>query len=244
MIVRLCAATAAGLVLFSGAAHAYPIKGAAELTHNEIYKKGKLPKVTCKLNKGTTRASTTKYVNDLIGCLTTAWKKTAPDITGVKVGFVDSGEKRSCSGVEIAGSFAQQCFSFIRVKLAADWIRTKDDSKVFAAVTAAWSGIVQERTGIGLAWQALPNGGEQPEIDEQLRRLRLQSDCLTGVSVKSLGRTVMDWKPMLKAMDPPEFAKYKWDGKLTNRVKWIQEGHKAGRPGACNTWKAASSKVT
>jgi predicted metalloprotease len=243
MIIRACAVAAAGLVLLSGTAHAYPVKGAAELTHNELYKKGKLPKVTCKAVKGTTKASTTKYVNDLIGCMSTAWKSSIPDFEPVKVSFLESSEKRSCNGTEISGSFVEQCFSFMRVRLTADWIKSKDDSKVFAAVTDAWSGIVHDKTGIGLAWQALPNGGEQAEIDEQLHRLRLQSDCLSGVTYKSLGRVVKNWKPVYKAMKPPEYAKYKWEGKLANRLSWSKKGYQAGGPSVCNTWKAPSSKV-
>ncbi|GAA0435759.1 hypothetical protein Acor_55700 [Acrocarpospora corrugata] len=47
MITRLLGTAVAGLVLVSGAAHASPVKGAPELTHNKLYKKGVLPKVRC-----------------------------------------------------------------------------------------------------------------------------------------------------------------------------------------------------
>jgi hypothetical protein len=244
MIFRVCAVAAAGLMLVSGTAHAYPVKGAAELTHNELYKKGKLPKTTCKLVKGTTRASTTKYVTDLVACMSKTWKSSIPNFQPVQVGFADRDEKYTCNGRrEVKGSFAQQCLHFIRVRLAADWIKAKDDSEVFAAVTDAWSGIVQVQTGIGEAWQALPNGGEQPEIDEQLRRLQLQTDCLTAASYKSLGLTVKNWKSVFEDTDPPEFDKLKGEGKLANRLSWSKKGYQAGGPSVCNTWKAPSSKV-
>ncbi|MFI7424857.1 hypothetical protein [Nonomuraea sp. NPDC049684] len=54
MMIRVLAATAAGLMAFSGTAAAYPVQGAPELTHNPLYKKGKLA-------KGTTKSSTTTY---------------------------------------------------------------------------------------------------------------------------------------------------------------------------------------
>ena len=207
MIIRACAVAAAGLVLLSGTAHAYPVKGAAELTHNEIYKKGKLPKVRCKAVKGTTKASTTKYINDLIGCMSTAWKSSIPDFEPVKVGFLDSGEKRSCNGVEISGSFAEQCLSFMRVRVTADWIKSKDESKVFAAVTDAWSGIVHAKTGIGLAWQALPNSGEQAEIDEHLRRLRLPERLPERRHLQEPGPCGQELEARLHGQKPREYAK-------------------------------------
>ncbi|MFD2352399.1 hypothetical protein ACFSTC_28645 [Nonomuraea ferruginea] len=74
MIIRLSAAVAAGVVLLSGAAHADPVKGAPELTHNALYKAAKLPKVSCGAAKGTTAASTRTYITKLVGCLNKAWK--------------------------------------------------------------------------------------------------------------------------------------------------------------------------
>ncbi|MFG1704142.1 hypothetical protein ACFLIM_13215 [Nonomuraea sp. M3C6] len=242
MIIRLVAETAAGLALLSGtAAHAEPVKGAPELTHNELYQAAKLPKVACKLNKGTSSASTRKYITKLVGCLNTAWKPAIKDFVPVKVTFKESGDKQSCStGLDVSGSFSEICATTIRVRLTNDWIKAKNDLTVFTSIVRTWSGVVTGQTGIGEAWWALENGASESVMNEQNRRFYLQTDCFGGVSAKALGRVVKDWKPVIKI---PDFWKNRFQGKTANRLYWFEKGYKAGKPGACNTWTAGSSKV-
>ncbi|GAA1021383.1 hypothetical protein Aple_060370 [Acrocarpospora pleiomorpha] len=229
-------------MLVSGAAHAYPVKGAPTLTHNKLYKEGALPKVSCKPAKGTTKSSTEKYVKKLVSCLNSAWKGVIDGFQPVRVVFKT--DKESCaSGMDIAGSFAEICGQTIQVRLASDWVKAKSDMNAFAAVTRVWSGVVQGQTGIGQAWWALEHDRSGDEVDEQTRRFYLQADCLAGASAKSLGRKVKDFKPLIAGMEPREYAGYKWNGKPTNRLYWTKKGYQAGRPGACNTWTASSAKV-
>ncbi|WP_144070177.1 hypothetical protein [Nonomuraea indica] len=242
MIIRLMGMAAAGLVLLSGTAHAYPVKDVPELTHNELYTKGALPKVTCKPAKGTSADSTRTYVEKLVGCLNTGWKSRIKDFQPVKVEFKDV--QQSCStGMDIAGSFAEICDTVIEVRVAADWIRAKDDMKVFAAVTRAWSGVVQGQTGIGEAWWELSEKTYGAEMWEQTHRFYLQKDCLAGVSAKSLGRRVGDFRAFVAGMEPREYSGFKWNGKPANRLHWIKQGYESGNPGTCNTWTASSAKV-
>ncbi|MER7368398.1 hypothetical protein [Nonomuraea wenchangensis] len=246
MITRLPAAAlaaAATLTLLSTAtaAHATPVKGAPELTHNALYKTAKLPKVGCALKKGTTAASTRKYVTTLVGCLNKAWKPAIKDFTPVEVQFKESGDKSSCStGMEVSGSFSEICATAIRVRLADDWIKAKDDRKVFTSVVRTWGGVVTGQTGIGRAWWALENGAVETVMDEHNRRYYLQLDCFFGVSAKSLGRVVKDWKPVLGI---PDIWKNRFHGKTANRLTWVRAGYETGGPKACNTWKASSAKV-
>ncbi|WP_214106588.1 hypothetical protein [Acrocarpospora catenulata] len=242
MITRLLGATVAGLVLLSGTAHAAPIKGEPVLTHNKLYKKGALPKISCKPVKGTTKSSTEKYVKKLVSCLNSAWKGTIDDFQPVAVVFKT--DKESCAtGLDIAGSYAEICGQAIEVRLANDWINSKNDVKAFAAVMRAWSGVVQGQTGIGRAWWALPNDRTGADMEEQNRRFYLQADCLAGVSAKSLGRKIKNFKPVIAGMEPSEYAGYKWNGKPASRLYWIKKGYQTGKPGACNTWTASSPKV-
>ncbi|MEV4840726.1 hypothetical protein AB0K05_39925 [Nonomuraea sp. NPDC049486] len=245
MIIRLSAAVAAGVVLLSGAAHADPVKGAPELTHNALYKAAKLPKVSCGAAKGTTAASTRTYITKLVGCLNKAWKPAIEDFQPVKVEFRAKDDLQSCSsGMDLRESFSEVCGTVIKVRLADDWIRAKKDDKILSSLTRTWSGVVLGQTGIGRAWWALRNDGSEKVMNEQNRRYGLQSDCLQGVSVKSLGRTVKDWPAFLKSAQPKAYARFaKNDGKPANRAHWAGQGHKAGKPGACNTWKAPSAKV-
>ncbi|TDB98821.1 hypothetical protein E1267_38380 [Nonomuraea longispora] len=241
MIIRTLAGAVAGMALFTGAAHAEPVKGAPELTHNALYKAGKVPKVSCKLSKGTGSASTRKYITALVGCLNSAWKPAIKDFKPVKVVFKASGEKASCStGLDPATSFSEICATSISVKLAGDWIKTKNDLKVFTSITRTWSGVVTGQTGIGQAWWALENNADEAIMNEHNRRYYLQIDCFAGVSAKALGRAVKNWKPVHKL---PEFWKNRFHGTSANRLYWTERGYTSGKPGACNTWKASSSKV-
>ncbi|GAA0435765.1 hypothetical protein Acor_55690 [Acrocarpospora corrugata] len=189
-----------------------------------------------------TKSSAEKYVKKLISCLNSAWKGTIDDFQPVAVKFKT--DKESCAtGEEIAGSFAEICGRTIEVRLAADWIKSKTDLKAFAAVTRAWSGLVQGQTGIGQAWWALPNDRTGNDTEEQTRRFYLQADCLAGVSAKSLGRKIKDFTPLIAGMEPREYSRFKWNGKPANRLYWTKKGYQASKPGACNTWTAASAKV-
>ncbi|MEU8358755.1 hypothetical protein AB0C27_22350 [Nonomuraea sp. NPDC048882] len=240
MIIRLLAGTAVGLALVSVPATAEPVKGAPELTHNDLYK-AKAPKAACKLTKGTSRASTKKYVTKLVDCLNKAWKPAIKDFQPVKVTFKSEDDKESCStGVSLSRSFSEICFREIRVRVADDWIRAKNDFAVFTSIAATWSGVVTGQTGIGSAWWALPNGASETVLHEHNRRYYLQIDCFHGVSAKALGRRVKDWKPVTKV---PDIWKHKFHGKPANRLHWLETGYKSGKPGACNTWKATSAKV-
>ncbi|MEV0234112.1 hypothetical protein [Nonomuraea sp. NPDC050786] len=241
MIIRLLAGTAVGLAFLSGTALAEPVKGAPELTHNELYKAARLPKVACALNKGTSSASTRKYITELVGCLNTAWKPAIKDFVPVKVAFKDADDKESCStGMDVSGSFSEICATAIRVRVADDWIKAKQDLTVFTSIVRTWSAVVTGQTGIGQAWWGLENDASEPLMNEQNRRYYLQIDCFMGVSAKALGRKVEDWKPVIQVR---EFWKNRYHAKSANRLYWLEQGYKAGRPGACNTWTASSSKV-
>ncbi|GIH78466.1 hypothetical protein Plo01_48950 [Planobispora longispora] len=240
------AAATLGVALLAAPAAAYPVKGVPELTHNPLYKKGKLPKISCKLSKGTTEASTEKYLRKLVGCLNDAWKPIVDDYQPVSVDIKRKQDDRCTGGTEMVNSYAVVCGTFIRVQLGADWIKAKDDLPVFLQVTAAFGGVVQGQTGIGEAWWALGTDIEEEE-KELNRRFDLQQYCLSGAAVKSLGRTARNWKPLLHAEDPEPkdkgFSKFFTHKPTANEVSWFTRGYKAGGPGACNTWTASSAKV-
>ncbi|MGP4100854.1 hypothetical protein [Nonomuraea sp. KM90] len=245
MIIRALAGAAVGLALVSApasaSASAEPVKGAPELTHNEVYKAAKLPKVSCKLTKGTSKASTQKYVTGLVGCLNKAWKPAIKDFRPVEVVFKDADDKQSCStGMDVSRSFSEICAVQIKVRLADDWIRAKSDLAVFTSITRTWSSVVTGQTGIGEAWWGLENDRSESMMNEHNRRYYLQIDCFQAVSAKALGRQVKDWKPVVKV---PEFWKNRFHGKTANRLYWLEKGYTAGKPGACNTWTAGSAKV-
>jgi Predicted metalloprotease len=235
--VSLCAA--------APAAHAYPVRGAPELTHNELYKQPKPPKVACAATKGRSRSSVRKYITKVVGCLNKAWGKTTKEFTPATVEITyDAGRGGYClTGQRIAESFAAPCMRGIQVQLKSDWIRAKDDTAILIELTRAYGGFLQNQKGISEAFWALPHNQEGDELEEQTHRYYLQADCLSGVSMRSLGRTAKNWKPLLDAESPRELKRFRWHGKPANRLYWFTQGYTKARPGACNTWKAPSPKV-
>ncbi len=248
MIRALTAAAGTAVLLFSGtaAASSYPIQGAPELTHNPLYKHGKLPSVSCKAVKGISEASTTKWITKIVGCLNSSWRKSVKDFSpvGVKVKKKIESSRVCLSGMEISGSFANPCYGTIDVQLRPDWIKAKSGTAILIELTRAYAKIIQSQTDISSTWWALPSSGIEAEMNEQTYRFYLQSDCLTGVSMKVLGRTAKNWKPLLDAETPEEYDRFDWYGKPANRVHWFEQGYRSGGPKACNTWKAPSSKVS
>lgn len=240
MMIRAFVVTAAVLFSFSGTAAAEPVKGAPELTRNDLYKAARLPKVKCAL-KG---ASSERYAKNLVSCLNKAWKKAIPDFRPVAAKITK--DKTYCStGLEIAGSYAVACDIAVNVRLADDWTKARSDLPMFVGIAAAYSGVVLGQSGIGEAYWALDAGGNEKQSSEQDRRLGLQGDCLLGVSMKALARPVSDWTKVLGLTKPKEFDRYKKHaGKTANRVYWAKRGYTTGKPGTCNTWTAASSKVS
>jgi predicted metalloprotease len=245
VIIRLLAGVATGTILLSGVAYAEPVSGVPELTNNALYKAAKLRDVGCDLTKGTSGAATKKYITRLVGCLNKAWKPAIKDFRPVNVVFKEADDTRSCStGLDVSGSFSEICATEIRVRVANDWIKTKNDMKVFTSIVRTWSKVVTGESGIGQAWWAMQNDATEAQMNQQNRRYYLQLDCFMGVSEKSLGRKVKDWKPTIGIKDFWEsHLKNKNNGKPANRIYWLQQGYKAGKPGACNTWKATDSKV-
>ncbi len=216
-MIRALAATAAGLFLFSGTAAAYPINGAPDLTANPLYEEGKLTKTSCALKKGMTRSATEKYVRSLIVCLGKAWDR--PGIK-VEIHYQRDGKKKykSWPFVTLDG---------IYVGLADDWIKAKNDLRVFHELASVYGEVVQVQTGIAKAAKTLDFHGDQKELDEQERRYAYQQSCFAGAAARALGRPAKSWKSLLKG----------------NELAWFDRGYKAGGPSACNTWKASSAKV-
>jgi hypothetical protein len=218
MILRVLAGAAAGLVLFSGTAIANPIKGVPELTSNDLYKTAKLRKTPCTAKKGTTKASTEKYIRAVLVCLDKAWRH---DAVKAEITYQPDGKKKYKSWPFLSREG-------IYVGLADDWVKAKNDLATLHGIAAVYGEVVLLESGITHAAQTLEYGGDEKLLDEQERRYAYQKDCLAGAAAKALGRPAASWKTVLKNK---------------NALYWFNQGYKAGGPKGCNTWKAPNSKV-
>nr|WP_152992361.1 hypothetical protein [Nonomuraea pusilla] len=219
MMIRLLSGVAAAMVAFSGTAAAYPVEGAPELTDNDLYKAAELAGTACPAKKGTSRASTEKYLRALAACLGKAWRQ---EPVQVEIHY-DPGTRKK----------AHKSWPFpvpggLYVALADDWVKAKSDAAVFYGMAAAYGEYMQIQAGITKAARSLDHHGDDKELDEQERRYSYQRACLAGAAAEALGRTPRTGAPSLKG----------------NALHWFTQGFKAGGPGGCNTWKAPSSKVS
>ncbi|MFG1947178.1 neutral zinc metallopeptidase [Nonomuraea sp. NPDC048826] len=108
---------------------------------------------------------------------------------------------------------------------------------------------VQELTGIDRAYHRHPYRNDK-ELNEQLRRLELQAECLSGVFMgsvwTSLDRTSADWDVLMRLTraSGDEKSEVRSHGKGRTIAAWLDKGRRAKDPRSCNTWTAPSSKVS
>ncbi|MFS1301595.1 neutral zinc metallopeptidase [Streptosporangium longisporum] len=255
MIIAMAGAAA---MLLTGTAHAYPIKDST-LTENSLYGSGRLADSTCTEPpiKDGSRAQAKRYIWAVVGCLDTAWEGhlTAAGISfgKPKVVFFDKLPKKYCGHTleTEPGSYAMYCLQArtIMIRLGRDWLEGTDDLWMLHATAALYGSHVMGLTGIVTAYDKAPYRNKS-ELHEQNRRYSLQSDCLGAVFVRSvqdsIGRGSRDWKKLTSVLkvSGDQKGEERTFGKGSTRVAWSARGHAAADPGACNTWSAASSKVS
>ncbi|NUT39732.1 MAG: hypothetical protein HOV86_07040 [Thermoactinospora sp.] len=234
--------TSAALVLTPAAAD--PL---APLKQSPLYKVGKLSAPCAKKlpKKGTSRASTEKYVTALVACLNDAWqpkieKNSFPDADlvwdEVSVKFTDDalvGEGKS------KDSMAVYYFRQLSVQLENDWIKAKTDHALLREVTLAYSRHPVVLSGLAEHYDRLP--------DYEIPRFVMTTGCLGATFLKSVWttqkRTAKEWKTLVAGVATDELGKTGWLGKKKNREYWLNAGFKTGDPRSCNTWRAPDSRV-
>ncbi|MFI6324503.1 hypothetical protein ACIBG8_43745 [Nonomuraea sp. NPDC050556] len=251
MKIRLAVAALGACALFTPTAAGATAEPLSELTHNPLYKAGKVTASCAKgLTKGTTRASTTKYLKGLVGCMNTAW---APRFKAAGLPFrevnADLGDRNSCGEsreVKSTESSAMACGDSVQILLKSDWIKAADDRAILPAVTYAYSKHLGGMAGIEEAAFALPN--DVMEDNEQNHRRFLQWDCFGGVFMKVVWTTqkrpASEWKALVNGVKKSEMSKLGWYGKPASRAYWLNAGFATANSASCNTWKAPKSKVT
>jgi predicted metalloprotease len=225
-------------------ATAFPVKNPV-LTKNALYAAGPLPSTTCDelpveaFDAGQARA----YINSVLHCLENTWgpylKKAGLPYEPVKVSYVKRLPKKFCGSDNVQSSSDSEVWycdwdrslTFI---LGPSWLAYPSDLLLFNETAAMYGFHVQKLTGLYDAAEDL-RAGSKAEHREQLRRMRLQMECLGGAFMQSVwplkGRTAEDWNKLLG---------YVRDDNLKH---WMRTGFRTGDPASCNTWTAPSSKV-
>ena len=97
--------------------------------------------------------------------------------------------------------------------------------------------------------QSLQSRAREREANAWSVRLELQADCLSGVFLgsvrRSLSRTEQDWKSLSDTLRARgDDRDHRAHGTGANRVRWFNRGYLAVSPAACDTWTAAPSQVS
>ncbi|GGO70108.1 hypothetical protein GCM10012289_32780 [Nonomuraea cavernae] len=244
------------MLLLSGTAHAtaYPIKDRV-LTHNKLYRSGKLAPRACPEReiKANDVPSAKRYLTSVLNCLNTSWaahsKRAGLPFAKARIGFITK-PRRYCGGSwgKAAAIYCGAERRFL-VLLDDDTLSNPWDLFNFQIVTHEYGHHVQHLTRMARAFDYYPYKGKK-ELNEQIRRNELQAECLGGVFMRSfwdsLDRTRDDWDELLDITreSGDEWTKARDHGKGRNIAAWLDKGFRAGSPAACNTWTAPSSKVS
>jgi predicted metalloprotease len=252
----LLAGLALASVLLSGTAHAasYPIRDRV-LTANKLYRGGELQPGECPERevKPNHVPSAKRYLRAVVACLNTSWgayfKQAGLPFAKPRIGFITK-PRRYCGDKwgEASGMYCDSERRFV-VLLNDDLLEDPSDLFLFNLAAHEYGHHIQQLTGMARAFNRYPYKGKR-ELNEQIRRNELQAECLAGVFMgsvwKSLDRTQEDWEILLdlKRDGGDEQSKERDHGKGRTIAAWLDKGFRAISPAACNTWTVPSSKVS
>ncbi|WP_327590498.1 neutral zinc metallopeptidase [Nonomuraea sp. NBC_00507] len=254
-------------VLFAGTAPAAAVSAPVYkpvLAKNAIYKTGELGLETCEEPKVLTGSAeeVKGYMDVVLDCLNAAWE---PKIK--KAGFAFSkpsfqvvtkvGAATGC-GKYPAGALALYCPTNKKISLLVQPALVEEQSDMLLLVTVAheYGHHIQQLTGMfkGLTRY---NGKNLARALDELRRLELQAECLSGAFIgdvwHTLGRRQTEFDLLVKAggsggglgligVNAEDWGS-KTHGKPTTVGRWLKRGFDTESAGGCNTFKAPKSQV-
>ncbi|MFC4062613.1 neutral zinc metallopeptidase [Planomonospora corallina] len=230
----------------SGAAQAAPPKPLGET--------GRLAASSCPepplIDGGVPR--TREYLTAAVRCLNRAWSahlsRAGLPFRAPRVRFHDAPGERACGDRPWPDADAFHCADqgTVVFMLTGEWIEGRTDLHPLKVAAHEYGHHLQSLTGIHASYAARfrARGARRAELR---RRYELQADCLSGVFLgsvrRSLKRTGQDWEELFEAV------RRSGDGDGThgsgaNRLRWFKRGYGALSPAACDTWTAGASRVS
>ncbi|WP_344918569.1 neutral zinc metallopeptidase [Streptosporangium oxazolinicum] len=253
MIIAM--AGAAGLFL-TGTANAYPVKDPT-LTKNALYDTGRLAASKCAEPpiRNNDRTLAKRYIAAVTNCLNTSWgahfkaaglpfgKPRLQIVNKVPAGYCDSEVSK-----EQSQAYYCPASRTIMIQIGNDWLADADDLWLLHVTGMLYGAHLANLTGIEKAFEKAPYANKS-ELNEQLRRLNLQDDCMGGVFIRSVwssfGGKTGEWNELLRTLRDSGDAKGqpRTFGKGTSRAAWTKLGFSTGDPASCNTWTATPARV-
>ncbi|GAB1822835.1 neutral zinc metallopeptidase [Herbidospora sp. RD11066] len=234
-------------------AYADPIDDVG-LTENALYETGPIPRSTCaeKPISRINHAPTAKaYVTFVARCLDRVWSKQLAK-AGVtfkkpKLSLVTKDPRTFCG----AGWQKNQIFAYCdrtgTIMIVLDWkmlSKKPDDLYIFTLMGNLYGNHVQRHMGILGAFREIVPNEERKIIPHFVRRLYLQSFCLsgafTGSVYRSMPRNSADWKFIVR-IKGREASWY--NGTAKSIAYWMNRGFNTRDPENCNTWVVSDRLV-
>ncbi|WP_436759736.1 neutral zinc metallopeptidase [Streptosporangium sp. V21-05] len=258
--IALLAGVLVGLLL-TGTVHAGATTGAPvptgtkALTHNPLYRSGKLA-VPCDRHPDDSGsvAAAKKHLTAILGCLNASWSKQVKK-TGLAFGkpaiqFMTKAG-RACGSAWGRYHTGRYCSSERRmvIMIKEYAVQAPADPVMLHLMAHEYAHHVQNLTGILPAYKNMPAPTKAHAL-AQSRRLELQADCLGAVFMASVWSSQdyrdEDWKEVVdhyRLSGDERVNTERSHGTGKNRVAWLQRGFTGVSPAACNTWTAPASRV-
>jgi len=233
---------------------------------NPFYTAGKMPVVTCQepAFRPTSMENVRSYYQALIACMDKAWKpivsKAGFEFRSPRLIIFDTGDETAC-GVQNK-DIASYCQDEQGGSVTMPWQSLMDDYAKNKAATRAdmaqslgfvYGAHLQNLTGIFDAAENLRDTAATPAGQlEQDRRSALQANCFSAVffgaakaSFPLRGELLRQWTWLIQhGGDEHSKDKAHDHGSAKSLTLWMNRGFAGTDPGTCNTFVAASAKVS
>jgi predicted metalloprotease len=243
-----------------------PTPDAEVVKQNPLYTAGKLPVVKCQepAYKPTSMENVKAYYEGMIACLDKAWKpiveKAGFEFRSPRLIVFDIDNETAC-GVQ-SKDIASYCQDEQGGSVTMPWQGLVDDYAKNKAATRAdmaqsigfvYGAHLQNLVGIFDASDNLRDTAANVAAQlEQDRRASLQANCLSAVffgaakaSFPLRGELLRQWTWLIQhSGDEHSKDKTRDHGSAKSLALWMNQGFASTDPGTCNTFVAASAKVS
>ncbi|WP_240197739.1 neutral zinc metallopeptidase [Nonomuraea lactucae] len=197
---------------------------------------------------------TREYLTVMLKCLDASWSRhfarAGLPYRKPVARFYEDPEPRVCGVRWPSSASAFYCTErgTLVFLLAGWWVEGRTDLYPLKVAAHEYGHHLQSLTGLRRHYEARARAdrARQPEL---ARRYELQADCLSGVFVggvwRSLSRTGGDWAAVVEATRASgDDDGHRSHGKGTNRAYWLKRGFTTRSPAACDTWTAPAARVS
>ncbi|WP_336205806.1 neutral zinc metallopeptidase [Nonomuraea sp. LPB2021202275-12-8] len=196
---------------------------------------------------------TREYLMAMVKCLDKSWSahfaRAGLAFREPSVRYYDQPERRVCGldWPQEADAFYCTERATVVFPLTGLWIEDRTDLYPLKVAAHEYGHHLQSLTGVRKHYETRLRA-EPARRAELGRRYELQADCLSGVFLgsvwRSLARTDRDREALLDATRAGgDEGDRRSHGKGGNRAHWLKRGLQAQAPRACDTWSAPASRV-